>query len=213
MRRCLLQALHQLTALGRSISLPFFNNLRGGYALAVQFLICSAVRPQSRPFQRNTGERSTRSGIAKHLRSQGHIVSGRGGAAFGSRRYASVSAELYLAVQHAVQSAIVHYQNYEVGRLSTDLEPYAATFQSHHRRRAPRSAELLASTAHHNAAAIAATYHERSLYHRGQHHYAARLIQNVLRDIIGNIQDLFHYFTGVYQALAFVLVTSRSCNR
>src|ERR1700736_1476997 len=165
MRRCLLQALHQLTALGRSISLPFFNDLRGGYALAVQFLICSAVRTQSRPFQRNTGERSTRAGIAKHLRSQGCIRFGRSGATFGSRRYAGVGAELYLAVQHAVQSTIVHYQNYEVGRLSTDLEPHAATFQSHHRRRAPRAAEVLASTAHHNAAAIAAAYNERSLDH------------------------------------------------
>jgi len=61
-----------------------------------------------------------------------------------------------------------HEQEHEVGRLSANLQADAASFEGHHRRRAPRPIEFFASAAGHDTPAVADANDEGGFENAGE---------------------------------------------
>src|SRR6202035_205667 len=104
-------------------------------------------------------------------------------------RNGSVRTQLYFALEHGVSTPRIHHQQDEVCGLSADLKPHTAGFQSHHGGRTPRAAVVFASAASHGTAAITTANNKRSFEHRGINDYALGLVDQVLRNVFGNIHD------------------------
>ena len=62
---------------------------------------------------------------------------------------------------------------------------------------------MLPAPANHHAAAIAASHAECALLHRRQNHHALRLVQQVLRNVVRNVQDFFHHFARIFYPVRF----------
>src|SRR6202030_2569443 len=115
-------------------------------------------------------------------------------------------AELHFALENGVGSAIVHDQKDEISGLAADLKSDAAAFQGHHRRSAPRAGEVLARAASHGATAIAATDNESGFQDGRVHDHAFGFVEQILRDVVGNIENFFEDESAVFQAVCFLLV-------
>src|SRR5580693_3183775 len=92
-----------------------------------------------------------------------------------------------------MRPAPVHHQQNEIGSLPADLESNAATLERHHRWRAPRTSVVLARTASHRAASVASADDKRSLQYRRVKDDAFGLVQQILRNIIGDIQNFLQH--------------------
>src|SRR5262249_27609407 len=75
----------------------------------------------------------------------------------------------------------------------------AAAFERHHARCAPRPGVVLAGAARHRASTVARTHNERRFHHGRINHDALRLVDQVLRNIVGNVHDLPDYRPAVFQ--------------
>src|SRR5260370_32856111 len=92
-------------------------------------------------------------------------------------------------------------QKKKVRAFPADLQADAAAFQRIHRRSTPRTGEFLARAAHHCSAAITSANYEGGLEHRWHDHYATRLVQYILWDVVRHIEDFLHYFAGILQTI------------
>ena len=72
----------------------------------------------------------------------------------------------------------------KVRRVATQLQTRAATFQSHHRGRAPAAVKIRAATAGHNSPAIAASDSNGKFQHGWQNHHAVGLVQHTLAGML-----------------------------
>src|SRR3984893_19301007 len=99
-----------------------------------------------------------------------------------------------------MRSASVHDQENEVGGLAADLESNAAALERHHRRRAPRAGVMLAGAAGHGSASVTAANHKSGLENRRVNHHAFRLVEQVLRNVVGNIENLFENGAAILQS-------------
>src|SRR5277367_3526139 len=182
--------------------------------LTVNSHVGVVVGPDRRTLQRYAGEYSASAGIAQDFSTQRNIRFRRRVPAHWASRHRSISTKLYFAAQDAVGAAVIHHQQDEVRCLSADLKAHAATLEGHHRRRAPRTVEVLAPATGHRAAAITGADHERSLQHRRKHHDAVSFIQQVLRYVVWNIQNLVQHGAGSLQTiLIFLGVVCPTANR
>src|SRR5205823_1277607 len=114
-------------------------------------------------YLRDSGEGSPRARVAQHFGAQVGVCIRGGIPPFGPGGDGSISAEFDLTFEKARGSTVVHYENDEVGGLSSDLKTDAAAFECDHGRRSPRPFEVLASTADHDSAAVAAAHNEGRL--------------------------------------------------
>src|SRR5580698_6603372 len=108
-------------------------------------------------------------------------------------------------MQQATRSAVVHDQNHEVRGFSTNLESHATALEGIHRRRAPRAGKVFACAANHSSTTVASS-HDESGFKDGRHDdHAPSLVEKVLRNIVGNIEDLLDDSAGVLQSIVLVL--------
>src|SRR5262249_19895523 len=79
----------------------------------------------------------------------------------------------------------------EIGRLPAELKPDVPSLQCEHRRGTPGAGEMLASPAGDGSTAIAAADSDGKFLHGREYDDAFRLLDEILRDILGYIEDLF----------------------
>jgi hypothetical protein len=68
---------------------------------------------------------------------------------------------------------------------------------------------MFAAAADHDATAIAAAYTERAFFHRGQNDHALGLVDEVLRNIVGNIQDFLEDDARVFYPIFFMFIVGK----
>src|SRR6516162_8981451 len=95
-------------------------------------------------------------------------------------------------MQETTCAAVVHHEKNKIRGLSTKLQPNATTFQRIHGRCAPRTGEVLTGAAYHGAATVAATNNKGGFQHRRHHNNTTGLIDQVLRNVVRNLEDLLH---------------------
>src|SRR5262249_42695834 len=135
---------------------------------------------------------AARARVAEHFSAHVGVGVGRGGTALGSGSNGGVGTELHLAMQQALDAAIVHDQNDEVGGFAADLKADAAAFERVHGGRPPRAAEAVAGAADHGAAAVAAADDERSLQYGRHDDDAARFVEQILRNVVRDVENFLH---------------------
>src|ERR1700721_2633371 len=131
----------------------------------------------------------------------------------GPRRCRGVGAQLHFAAQDRARAALVHDQQHEVSSLPADLKPETAAFERHHRRRAPGTAEVLAAAARHHAPAVTGAHYKGCLQNRRQDDHAIRFVDQILRNVVRDIHNLFRNFAGVPDAVSFFCVVVSSAKR
>src|SRR5580704_6167595 len=72
---------------------------------------------------------------------------------------------------------------------------------------------MLAAAANHHAAAVTAAEPNRSLYHGGQYDHTLGLVEQILGNVVGNVENLFQHLAGLLHAFLFLLVLSRERGR
>src|ERR1700675_3336300 len=173
---------------------------------AVDALVRVVIRAKRRSLQGNAREEPAGARIGENLRAHGHIRARRRVPAYGAGCRGSVATNFYLARKNRIRAALVHHQQNEIRSLSADLEADAAGLQSHHGRRAPGPAEIIAAAAAHRAAAVARANNKGGLEHRREYDYAIGLVQEIFRNVVGNIHDLLGHLARVPQAVRFLYV-------
>src|SRR6201987_3074029 len=186
--------------------LPFLNDLTCGDILAVESPVRFAVRTKGRALQRNAGEYATEARVAQHFSPHVYVGVGLGFAALGSGSNGGVGAEFYLAVQETARPAVVHHQDHEISGFSADLETDTATFERHHSRCAPRAIEIMTSAANHDTTPVVATDHESCFHDRWKHDDTSRLVEQVSRHVVRNVENFFEDGAGVTNPVIFFLV-------
>src|SRR6516225_7757764 len=180
---------------------------------AVKTLVRVIVRAERGALQRYAGKQTARTRIRQHFRSQSHVCGGRSRSSHRPCSCRGIGAEFYFAAQDRACATLVHDKQHEVSSLSADLKPETAAFERHHRRRTPGTAKVVAGTAGHDAAAVACTHYKRRLENGRQDDHAIRFVDQILRNIIGDIHNLFRNFASVSDAVSFFCVVVRSAKR
>ena len=90
-----------------------------------------------------------------------------------------------------------------------ELKSEASAFERHHRRRAPGTREVVAAAARHGAPAIAAANYDGRLDYRRHDNHAIRFVEQILRNIVRNIDNLLHHLAGVLDAVLFLACVVR----
>src|SRR5262249_40523001 len=117
--------------------------------------------------------------------------------------------EFDLAAEDRACAALVHHQQNEICGLTTQLEAEARSFERHHCWRAPRAVEVVAAAAGHGATAIASTDPNGGVDDGRHHDHACRFVEQVLRNIIGDIENFLHDHAGVLEpAFVFGFIVS-----
>src|SRR5262249_4116488 len=129
-----------------------------------------------------------------------------GVAALGTGGCGSVGAELDFAIENSASAPRVHHQQNKVCGLATDLEANAFAFEPHHGRRDPWALELLAGSANHDTAAAANTNNECTFNHGRINDDAFCLVDQVLRDIVGNVHNFFEDQAAILKTVGFTFV-------
>jgi len=170
---------------------------RSGRRTAVEFVVGVVVGTQSGTFQGNSGENAAGARVAENFGAHVGVGVRGSGTALGSASDGSVGAELDLAMKQAACRAIVHQKKNEVSGFAANLEADAAAFESVHGRSAPRTGEILASAADHGATTVTAA-DDKGGFEDGRHDDdTAGLVQKILRNVVGNVEDFLHDFAGV----------------
>ena len=104
--------------------------------------------------------------------------------------YRRISSELHLAAQDSICAAVIHHEKNKVSCFTADLKAYAATFKCHHGGCAPAAVEIFAPAARHRTPAITCTDHKRGFEDRWENDYTVGFIEEILRNIFWNIQNL-----------------------
>jgi len=112
-----------------------------------------------------------------------------------------------------MRTASVHHQKHEVRRLPANLKSKAAAFERHHGWCAPRTGILLAGAASHRATPVAAADDEGSFQHRRINNHAFRFVEQVLRNVVGNVEDFLHYRAAIVQTVGFLPSLGRALRR
>ncbi len=99
------------------------------------------------------------------------------------------------------------FPEHEVGGFCAELQPEAAAFERVHRGRAPWSVETLAGSTDHRTPAVGAADPGRHRRHRRDDDDAFGLLQQLLRDVIRDVEDLLHHDAAVRQPSLFLLPT------
>src|ERR1700721_120044 len=178
---------------------------------AIDVLRSIVVWSKRGTLQRNAGKQTACARIAQDFRA--HIgIRIRGSVApYGACCPRGIAAQFHFAAENRIRTSLVHYEQHEVGGLSADLESNAAPFQRKHRWSAPTSSEMFAGAANHSAAAIARSHHEPCLQNGRKYNYALSLFPHLLRDIVGNIHNLFHHAATFFQPLLFLVCSVEGC--
>src|SRR5580692_4660451 len=155
--RSLVECSEQLFRGVRDWLRSFEDDILGAHFLTIQIFVCAIVSAESRAVEGDASEETTGTRIRKNFRAHGDISFGGGGASHGSSGCGNVAAEFDLALQNTVCRARRHQEQHEVGRVAAELQAGTAALERHHGRSAPFATKVLALTAGHNAATIAAT--------------------------------------------------------
>lgn len=187
-----------------SLNLLASHDFPRGDRASIEVLVGAAIGTERGTFERDSGKRAARAGIAQDFRAHVRVgVRGRiSPERAGSDR--EIAAEFHFGVHQASRAAIIHHEQHEVSGFATNLETETATFERDHYGRAPLSGEILAGAADHRAAAETSADNKRGLVDRRHDYHATRVIEKVARNVIGNIHDFPHDYAGVLQAGAFV---------
>jgi len=100
----------------------------------------------------------------------------------------------------------VHDQRDKVCRLTTELQTKAPAFQSHHRRRAPRTRRVFAGAAGHRTTTVASAKDKSGFENRRKNDNAFRFVEQVLRKVIGNVENFLENRSAVFQTLRFLFI-------
>src|SRR5215472_5304620 len=170
----------------------FGKDFRGGNVTSVDAAIGIFIGTEGGAFERNAGKNAASAGIAEHLGSHVGVGFRGSGATLGPGCNRSVAAELDFAVKQAFGTAIVHDQNDEIGGFSSDLKTEAAAFECIHGGSAPGSVIILAGAANHDPASVTAAGDECSFQDRGHNHNTAGFVEDVLRNVVGNVENFLN---------------------
>src|SRR5215467_8146546 len=95
-------------------------------------------------------------------------------------------------MQETTCATVVHHEKNRIRGFSTNLQPNTATFQRIHGWCAPRTGEVLTGAAYHGAATVAPTDNKGGFQHRWHHDNTTSLIDQVLRNVVTDLEDLLH---------------------
>ena len=176
----------------------------GAHPAAVQS-VAWRHRPDAATCPRATPRRTNRaSASSENIRAHRRVGRALDIAAFGTGGGRGVAAQLDLAAEQRIDATIVHHEQDDVSRFRAELQSEAAALERVHRRRAPRSVERSAGAAHHGAAAVAPADADRHLRHRRDHDDALGLLEQFLRDVVGDVEHLLHHGAAVLEAGVFL---------
>src|SRR5215467_3058929 len=116
-------------------------------------------------------------------------------------------------MQETTCATVVHHKKNKIRCFSTKLQPNAAAFQRIHGWRAPRTGEVLTSAAYHCAATVAATDNKGGFQHRRHHDNTTSLIDQVLRNVVRNLEDLLHDSSCVLKTILGFCFAHILCGR
>src|SRR5205823_4493012 len=110
-------------------------------------------------------------------------------------------------------SARVHHQQHEVRRLTAELKTNIAAFERVHCRCSPGPRKMLPAAADHHASSIAATDSDSQFLNGGQNNHALGAVQQIFRDIVGNVEDFFKNYASIFNAIDFFRVSGGKTQR
>src|SRR6202012_5075562 len=135
--------------------------------------------------------------IGKNFGAQGDIGFSRGISSHRAGSSGSIASQLDLADKNVLGRSRTHQQQYEVRRLTAQLQAKASTFKGHHRWSAPASLKGVAGSASHHTTPVTTADPDGKFNHRWQNHDAIRLVDHALRDVVGNVHNLLDNFSCV----------------
>src|ERR1700683_5118196 len=124
-----------------------------------------------------------------------------GGAAFGTGGGRGIRAQFHFAVKQRSCAFRVHDQEYKVGGLAAQLESDTDAFERVQGWGSPLALVVLAAAADHHATSVAAADAKCALFHGGQNDKAFGLVEQILRDVVGDVQDFFHDDAGILDTI------------
>src|SRR6516225_8417469 len=206
LRSLFVQVGHHLLRRWRNRHGSLENDVSGLHLLFIEHFVGAVVRAHGGTGERDSGEQAARARVGENFGAQCYVGRGFGIASLRSGRRRGIPAKLYFAVQDGARAAWIHDQQNEVGGLSAELEADARALKRHHGRSAPGAGEVFARAADHGAAAVAAADDEFAFYDRGVNDDAFRFVDQVLRDIVGDVHDLFDYQSAILKPLVFFVI-------
>src|SRR5579862_629784 len=171
--------------------------------LAIKGFVGAVVRPKRGTGERNACEQTTRAGIGEDFSAEGDIGLGGGVPADWSGGGGSVATDFHFAAKDAAGGTFAHEEEHEVSGLATNLKTETAAFESHHAGSAPGAAHVFAGAASHDAAAVAGADNKGSLENGWEDDDTVCLVDDALRDVVGDIHNFFHDGAGAFDAPLF----------
>ena len=152
-----------------------------------------ANRPREREYVRTSARKVT-------------SVSASASRPFGPAAADASAPSFTFAAEDRACAAVVHNQENKVCGLAAELKSKTGAFEGHHCRRAPGPAEVVAAAASHGATAVAPADSDRAFDDRRHYDHAYCLVEQVLRNIVGNIENFLYDHAGIFKPTFFLLI-------
>src|SRR5712664_2149673 len=184
-----------------SFHIRFRDDLGGACGFAVELATRVFIGTERRALEGDTGKRTSCAGVAQNFRTHVSVSVGGSRTALRSSGDRCVRSQFHLGVQEAACATIVHDVKNEVGGFSANLQTDATAFQRIHGWCAPRTREVLTRAADHRATAVAATNNKCGFQYRWHYDYATGFVEQVLRNVVRNLEDLLHHFSSILKTI------------
>src|SRR5207237_9347346 len=116
-----------------------------------------------------------------------------------ARGHGSIRPQLDLAAKDSTRAAFIHHEQHKIRGLSTYLKAEASTLEGHHRGSAPRSLEVFTLAARHSTPPVSPANDECSFQDGGKDNDAICLVEQVLRNVDRDVENLFYDLATIYQ--------------
>src|SRR5579864_2569291 len=191
---------------GRNADFALADNFFRRELASVEFFVGAAIGAQGRAFQRNARKQTFVARVGKDLGAHHDVSGALRSAALGTSGGRRIGSEFDLAVKQRLGALGIHDEKDEISRLSAQLKSDADAFERVERRGAPFPLVVFAAAASHHASAVAATDPESTLLDRREHDDALRLVKQVLRNVVRDVQNFLKNLTRILHAIDFALV-------
>src|ERR1039457_3511966 len=168
----------------------------GGQLFSIKLFVGAAIGAQGRAFQRNSGEQAFVARVGEDLGAHNNIGCAFSGAALGTGGGRGVRSQLHFAVKKTSGAFGIHHQEHKVGGLAAQLKSDADAFERIQGRGSPFAFVVFTAAADHHAPSVAAADPKCSFFHGGQDDQAFGLVQQILRKVVGDIQNFFQNHAG-----------------
>ena len=99
-----------------------------------------------------------------------------------------------------------HKQQNEVRCLRAELQSCTSAFQGHHRWCAPWAMERFSATTRHYATTETTSQAQGNLKNGRQNDDAISVVEDALRNVVGSVENFFHYLSSVCDTICFFVL-------